>query len=1075
MRLRSALLTLLLLAVTFAVLPSTPALAAPAGNGPVGWETFRQLDRLPDLASPGVETRQFSSFARDGSNNDGFNGTYSCLRTDGSGCVLAEDSGPGEIGSIWFTQATNGLPAGNVSATGWIRIELDGHAVVDRSLQELVDGRQGAPFSFPLVANAAQSSGGVYIKVPMPYRNSMRITVQHNPNFYHVTYRHFPTAEGVPTFQPGDRAEDVLAMLRNAGTRDPKPPAPGASTEARTADLPANASIPLARLSGTGTISALRLRLPDPVTDAARLGDLRLRLNFDGKSTVDSPVGEFFGGGLGETAVRSLMFAMDTAPGGWYSSWWPMPYRESATVELVNTGDAPINGIGSEVTWAAAEHPADFGYFTTQSRAGRTVPGQDWTIADLGGRGRLVGVSHTMRGLIGGENTRAYLEGDERIRTDSAPSPQIYGTGTEDFYESGWYFNHGEFSNPFNGNTRHRLHTADCAQECDATYRLLIGDQVAFDSALTFGIEHGQQNDVDADYGSTAYLYTRPEPTTRRTDAIETADPASRAGHGWAELRGSDTTLESTFEGDDDDLPVRDTVRAQTGEFSFRMAVAPVNTGVLLRRTSDQASAGQRAEVLVDGTPVGTWHQPLGNPGSRWLSDAFALPPSATAGKTRITVTLRPAAEGPQWTAVRYFADTLIQPTPDTSAPTAPAGIGFAGTRAHALRLTWQPAADDVGAHRYHVYGSTSPEVPITRANLLGTTAVTAFLHRGLPVGQTWYYRIVAVDAAGNTGAPSTRVYARTTRPATSDFDGDGKDDAVTFTRGTGADVYVSLSDGGKFVQDAWKWHDHFATGTEIPLVGDFNGDGKSDIATFTRGDSADVYVSLSDGTKFVQDAWKWHDHFATGTEIPLVGDFNGDGKDDIATFTRGNSADVYVSLSDGTKFVQDGWKWHDHFATGDEMPAVGDLNGDGRDDIATFTSGGVAYASLSDGTRFVQDAWKWGDNVASGARPGLKDADGDGKADVVAFGGGKVNVSTSTGSGFGAPRQWHGYFAVGDEVPGIADFTGDGKADIVTFTRGTSGEVYVATSTGTEFVGTGNRWHGHFALGAEIPRPSLL
>ncbi|OXM60332.1 FG-GAP repeat protein, partial [Amycolatopsis vastitatis] len=55
-----------------------------------------------------------------------------------------------------------------------------------------------------------------------------------------------------------------------------------------------------------------------------------------------------------------------------------------------------------------------------------------------------------------------------------------------------------------------------------------------------------------------------------------------------------------------------------------------------------------------------------------------------------------------------------------------------------------------------------------------------------------------------------------------------------------------------------------------IPAVGDFTGDGKDDIATFTRGTAADVYIATSDGTKFVGDSIKWHDAFAYNSEVPL-------------------------------------------------------------------------------------------------------------------------------------------------------------------------------------------------------------
>jgi hypothetical protein len=45
----------------------------------------------------------------------------------------------------------------------------------------------------------------------------------------------------------------------------------------------------------------------------------------------------------------------------------------------------------------------------------------------------------------------------------------------------------------------------------------------------------------------------------------------------------------------------------------------------------------------------------------------------------------------------------------------------------------------------------------------------------------------------------------------------------------------------------------------------------------------------------------------------------------------------------------------------------------------------------------------------------------------------------------------------------------------VVVFNRGVEGDVFVATSTGTGFVGSGAKWHGSFALVAEIPQPSAM
>ncbi|MFI7431842.1 peptidoglycan DD-metalloendopeptidase family protein, partial [Micromonospora sp. NPDC049836] len=177
------------------------------------------------------------------------------------------------------------------------------------------------------------------------------------------------------------------------------------------------------------------------------------------------------------------------------------------------------------------------------------------------------------------------------------------------------------------------------------------------------------------------------------------------------------------------------------------------------------------------------------------------------------------------------------------------------------------------------------------------------------------------------------------------DFTGDGRDDVVAFTRGTLNDVYVASSTGSSFAGTSVKWHDFFGLDGETLLSGDFDGDGRDDIVTFTHGSLADVYVALSTGTGFGPSS-RWHDWFAPGAEVPAVGDVNGDGRDDIVTFTHDAAADVYVALSTGSSFAGTATKWHEYFSIAGEYPALGDVNGDGRDDLITFTQG---PASASD------------------------------------------------------------------------------------------------------------------------------
>jgi hypothetical protein len=550
--------------------------------------------------------------------------------------------------------------------------------------------------------------------------------------------------DGVPV-----RTDQVLANeLRRSASAPANEPFPEMSAPAAT--IPSGAS---------GT----------PVGAPPQEG--RLRIAFDGRWTVDSPLGEFFGTGLGHDAgpVAALLFAVDA--NGWHSAWWPMPYGASATVELLNdSGEALMSGVAEITTAPLATSTAAVaadgvtGYFSATAAQGPTAPGRDWLFLDARGMGKVVGVSSVMAGAGPG---RAYLEGDERVLVDGARSPAMHGTGTEDFYGGGWYFNRGPFSAPLNGATAHHMGAPDCPFECDAAYRLLLADAIPFEAAVRFSIEHGPRNQEAGTYASTTFWYGRPEFGLWRDDIRDIGDgdaDAESAAMPTSTARSGVEALTATFEGEDDTVPVIDDGRGTSDEASFKLSIHRDNRGVKLRRLTDQAIGGQAVQVYVDDVDVGVWSQPLQNTHHRWLEDEFPLPAAITRGRSRMAVRLRPLPGAPDWHAARYEALSLVSAFREAAAPGVVQGLQAQGDGSNAVTLSWKPAVGKLPTVRYQVFAAGAPGVEPRAENLVGETRVSGFVHTGLGLDQIVFYRVLAVDVAGSLGRTSDEVNATTGR-----------------------------------------------------------------------------------------------------------------------------------------------------------------------------------------------------------------------------------------------------------------------------------------------------------------------
>jgi FG-GAP-like repeat len=300
------------------------------------------------------------------------------------------------------------------------------------------------------------------------------------------------------------------------------------------------------------------------------------------------------------------------------------------------------------------------------------------------------------------------------------------------------------------------------------------------------------------------------------------------------------------------------------------------------------------------------------------------------------------------------------------------------------------------------------------------------------------------------------------------DINGDGKADIVAFGD---AGVWTALStgDGGfapaKFVLANFGREQGWDPSIHVRLLADINGDGKADIVGF--GD-AGVWTALSTGdggfapATFVLANFGVNQGWDPSLHVRLMADINGDGKADIVAF---GYAGIWTALSAGgggfapEQFVlanfgtEQGWDPSIH------VRQVADINGDGKADIVAFGYAGVWTALSAGNGGFAPEKFVLANfGAEQGWFPSLHvrltaDLNGDGKADIIAFGYAGVWTALSAGDGSFAAEHFvlanfgldHGWDPM-EHLRLAADISGDAKADVVAF--GDAG-VWTALSAG--------------------------
>lgn len=462
------------------------------GREPVPGSFAELVDLRSVCRQKAWRTWQASGYDR----GDGFFDSGNFLRVEPERhYVMMETEGPGCIDRIWLTRKTDHEPYR-------LKIYVDDPEIpaIDLDMDAFTSGRH-VPFVTPFTGEVDRARYGY---VPIGFQEYCKVVAvptapedQYNWRensagrrilhlYYQVTYRRFTEDTRVRRFQweledAERRAMAEAAAVWNKAGSWPWGQLSDLKEQTRRATIQPDESVPLFDVPGPGVIYGLEMRLTSP-----QQAFLEITWDHHTQPAVKVPVGSFFAS-PGQEEVHGLWLGCAEEQ---YYAYLPMPFHQHARLVLTSRENHEPIEVQARLRYRQ-EVPGknDLLFHARAYDYNPPSPDEDYVVLSAQGTGHFVGVIMDRPGN---------MEGDDRFYVDGEKTPSIHGTGTEDFFNFAWGFDHLA-TLPLHGITR----------QMDKTlcYRIHLPAGVPFQERIRVQWEHGHGNTDQGHYSGIALYY----------------------------------------------------------------------------------------------------------------------------------------------------------------------------------------------------------------------------------------------------------------------------------------------------------------------------------------------------------------------------------------------------------------------------------------------------------------------------------------------------------------------------------------------------------------------------------------